>query len=124
MKIDISGRSDIEKIVTLFYDKVKDDELLGFFFSEVFEIDWDKHLPLMCSFWESVLFYTGDYEGDPLTTHRNVSRKHPTSAAHFERWLVLFDQSVDELYKGANATKMKNHARGIAAVMQKKVTTE
>lgn len=122
MKKDIINRKDIEKIVDLFYTKVKKDDMLGHFFSEVIAINWEKHLPIMCAFWENVLFYTGDYEGDPLTTHRKIYQKHPTQPEHFERWLSLFEQSIDELFEGGNATKMKSHAKGIAAIMQKRVS--
>lgn len=122
MKTDVLSRDDIEKIVGSFYDKVKSDEVIGFFFSRVVEIDWNRHLPLMCAFWENILFYTGEYEGDPLAAHLNISRKYPTSSEHFERWLQLFAQSVDELYQGENAEKMKRHARGISTVMQGKIT--
>lgn len=121
MKKDLTGLADIEKVVALFYEKVKADDTIGFFFSEVIPIDWPSHLTLMCAFWENVLFYTGNYEGDPLATHRNIHRMHPTTSVHFERWLQLFEQSVDEMYEGKNATKMKMHAKGIATVMQEKM---
>lgn len=121
MKTDLTGPADIEKVVALFYEKVQADDLIGFFFTEVIPVDWSRHVQLMCAFWENVLFYTGDYEGDPLTTHRRLNRLQPTTPAHFSRWIQLFAQSVDELYEGPNAAKMKAHARGIAAVMQQQV---
>ena len=85
-------------------------------------VDWERHLRLMGDFWENVLFYTGDYDGDPLTAHRRVNALKPTQPGHFEKWLRLFTGSVDQLYKGKNASKMKKHASGIAAVMQERVT--
>lgn len=121
MRRDIKDRGDINKIVNLFYEKAKADDIIGFFFSEVVAVNWEKHLPMMCAFWENVLFYTGNYEGDPLTTHRNIHNKYATSLQHFERWIQLFDECVDELYKGANAEKMKFHAKGIAKVMQEQI---
>ncbi|MBX3239400.1 MAG: group III truncated hemoglobin [Chitinophagaceae bacterium] len=121
MKPDIVNRRDIEKIVHLFYEKVKVDDLIGFFFSDVVQVNWEQHLPIMCAFWENVLFYTGDYEGDPLTTHRGLYNKFKTTPEHFQRWLFLFFQSVDELYEGSNAQKMKDHATGISGVMQDKI---
>lgn len=121
MKADVSNRSDIDKVVSLFYEKVKTDKVIGFFFSDVVVIDWEKHIPLMCSFWENILFHTGDYEGDPLTSHREIHRKYTTRPKHFKRWLKLFGQTIDELYMGKNAEKMKAHATGIAVVMQEKM---
>lgn len=121
MKPDIANRSDIEKIVALFYDNVRSDAHIAFFFSDVVSVNWDTHLNKMCSFWENVLFYTGDYQGDPLVTHKNLSHKYETQAEHFETWLVLFFAAVDSLFEGDNAEKIKSHAAGIAAVMQQRM---
>jgi len=122
MKKDITSKADIESIVDLFYDKVKADEVLRFFFSDVVAIDWEKHLPKMCDFWENVLFYTGEYEGNPLEMHRKLHTKHPTTITHFNRWLQLFDETVDTLFAGENADKMKRHSKEIAKVMTQKIS--
>jgi len=124
MKTDITTRSDIEKIIGHFYEQINRDEILGPFFSEVMSVSWEKHIRLMGDFWENVLFYTGDYNGDPLTAHKRINILRPTRPEHFERWLDLFSHTVDSMYKGKNAAKMKKHARGIAAVMQEKVGLE
>ncbi len=121
MKEDIQDRSDIEKIVVFFYEKVKRDSEIGFFFSQVVKVDWEKHLPVMSAFWENVIFFTGNYKGDPITVHRSVHHKYTTGSLHFQRWLALFVESVDELYEGEKAEAMKEHARKIAAVMLKNI---
>ena len=41
MKKDIQDRIDIEILVNNFYDRVKDDELLGRIFDKVMKVDWD-----------------------------------------------------------------------------------
>ena len=119
MKPDIYNRSDIEKLVKNFYEKVREDELLGKYFTELIPVVWEKHLPLMCDFWESVLFYTGSYKGNPLHTHRMVYEKRPTTKDDFDRWNILFFGTVDELFKGKNAEKLKSHAKSIGDIMQK-----
>ncbi|HOZ86056.1 MAG TPA: group III truncated hemoglobin [Niabella sp.] len=121
MKRDISTRADIEKIVNLFYEKVKSDELISHFFTNVINVDWEKHLPKMCDFWENVLLYTGDYEGNPLDTHRSIHTRHSTQAEHFDRWQQLFDEVIMQSFAGPLAEKMKQHAKAIAAVMQQKM---
>ena len=121
MKQDITNKAAIEKVVSQFYAKVKTDPLIGVFFTKVVPINWEKHLPLMCSFWENVLFYTGEYEGNVLETHRKVNQKLPTENIHFERWLQLFDETVDALYAGPNAEKMKERSKSIAAIMMAKM---
>ena len=50
MKPDVLSRSDIERIIQQFYDKIKVDEEIGFFFTEVVKINWERHIPNMCAF--------------------------------------------------------------------------
>ncbi len=119
--MDITNREDIENVINLFYEKVKTDELLGFFFTEVVQVDWKKHLVVMANFWENVLFFTGDYEGNPLETHRGIYQKQKTELPHFERWLKIFYQTIDQYYSGENTEKMKEHAKGIALIMQEQL---
>ncbi|HMY84841.1 MAG TPA: group III truncated hemoglobin [Saprospiraceae bacterium] len=121
MKTDITNKQDILKIILIFYDRVKTDDVIGIFFTEVVQINWDKHIPHMVSFWESVLFYTGDYSGSPINTHRGIHQKYKTQPKHFARWIKLFNQVIDENYSGPNAEKMKNHTISIAKVMQQKI---
>ncbi|MBX2930343.1 MAG: group III truncated hemoglobin [Chitinophagaceae bacterium] len=121
MKKDILNTEDIKKVVHSFYDKIKTDDILGHFFNHVSPVNWDEHVALLCSFWENVLFYTGNYEGNPLTTHRKVHTKHTTTPIHFERWHQLFDEAIDSHFEGTNAEKMKQHAKDISAIMQQKM---
>lgn len=121
MNPDISNVSDIKLLVEAFYEKIKRDPVIGFFFSEVMEVNWDEHLVRMCDFWENVLFYTGTYEGDPIQAHRQINKMHQTEPVHFDRWLLLFNETADSLFAGPNIEKMKSHSRAIAAVMQEKI---
>lgn len=121
MKPDILTRTDIENIISQFYEKVKKDKLLSPFFSKTVKVDWEKHLIIMCDFWENVLFYTGNYQGNPLMTHKKLNEKTATKEVHFNRWLSLFEKSVDDLYQGKNAERMKAHAENIARIMQEKM---
>ncbi|MCO6461217.1 MAG: group III truncated hemoglobin [Saprospiraceae bacterium] len=122
MKRDISSLEDIENIIRIFYERVRSDNEIGFFFTEVVQINWERHIPNMCSFWESVLFYSGDYSGNPLSAHRAIHKKYNTQPNHFKKWLYLFNAVIDNDYSGPNAEKMKHHARSIALVMQKNIT--
>ena len=121
MKPDILTKEDIQLVVTSFYEKVKIDETIGLFFSKVVPIDWDKHLPKMCAFWENVLLFTGEYEGNPIVTHRKMNLEYTTTKEHFKRWMELFDETIDELFAGTNAEKMKAHSKSIATVMMQKL---
>lgn len=123
MLSDITSRNDIEKMVNRFYEKVKTDELISFFFTEIIPVDWPAHLPRMYAFWESVAFGTGSYKGEPMTAHIQLSKKHPIEAVHFERWLKLFHQTIDENFAGEKADEIKMRAGSIAHIMSHKVNS-
>ena len=72
MKKDISNRADVELLVNSFYNKVREDELISFFFTKIVAVDWEKHLPVMYDFWDNILFYAGKYEGNPMAKHRDI----------------------------------------------------
>ena len=92
---DISGRAEIELLVNRFYEGVREDKTLGFIFDSVAEVNWDTHLPKMYAFWETVLFKTGGYRGNPLRAHAKLVPKTEMGRQQFDRWLELFKQTVD-----------------------------
>lgn len=118
---DITGRPDIEALVNRFYDAVGRDELLGFIFSDVAHTDWDVHLPKMYAFWETVLFRTGGYKGNPLDAHARLVPLTHMGREQFDRWLALFTTTVDELFCGENAEHIKNCAADMANVIHGKI---
>ncbi len=118
MKRDIRNRDDIEVLINTFYQKVIDDALLSPVFTDVVKINWVNHLPVMYDFWENTLFYTGNYDGNPLDTHRRLHQMTTLTTAHFKQWNLLFEISVDELFEGEKASLAKQRAVSIAAVMQ------
>lgn len=118
MKRDIENKKDIVRLVDLFYDKVKLDPPLYKFFSEVIPVNWDKHLAIMYKFWENVLFYTGTYSGNPMHQHHAIHEKSELSMKHFQQWTKLFNETVDELYEGKNASIIKDKAQSISTIMQ------
>lgn len=121
MKKDIENKKDIEKLVNSFYDKVKQDALIGFIFTDIVRVNWERHLPVMYDFWENSLFYTGNYIGNPMEIHRHLHKLIPLTAEYFARWTDLFTSTVDELFAGEKATLAKQRAISIAAVMQFKI---
>lgn len=97
MKKDIQDRIDIEILVNNFYDRVKDDELLGRIFDKVMKVDWDKHLPKMYDFWENIVFQAGNYKGRPFLPHLEVNAKETLTSSHFDQWLKLFRLTIDSI---------------------------
>ena len=74
MNKDIKNRADIELLVDNFYGKVKTDKLIGNFFTEVIQIKWEKHLSIMCDFWENIIFFSGNYIGSPMHLHQHLHK--------------------------------------------------
>src|SRR6187551_1880193 len=98
MKKDIGNRADIQQLIDLFYTKVRVDLTIGYLFNEVAKVNWEQHLPRMYDFWENVLFQTGGFNGNPMAAHVLLNQKSPLSKEHFDRWLLLFLTTVDELF--------------------------
>ncbi len=119
--MDIQNRKDIITLVDSFYEKVLKDELLGRIFTNVVKVDWEKHLPRMYDFWETTLFYESKYSGNPMQVHVDLNQRFPLTKVHFDRWLALFNQTVDELFEGNMATLARQRALSIATVMQVKI---
>lgn len=118
---DIKTRDDIIRLVEGFYKKVESDDLLGPFFAHLNKNSWPRHLSVMYDFWENSLFFTGTYGGNPLDTHRKLNARKPMAEEHFHRWLILFEENVDEQFAGEKANLAKLRAKGMAQVMISKV---
>lgn len=111
MKSDITTREDIVALVDAFYSKVQADDLLGPVFSHV---DWPHHLPIMYSFWSSMLLGEQSYRGNPFQKHLPL----PIESKHFDQWLRLFLETVDEKFSGEKAEEIKMRAQSIAGIFQ------
>lgn len=121
MKTDIRNREDIAALVNAFYEKVKVNTTIGHFFTEVVQVNWEKHLPKMYDFWEGIVFGGSNYSGNPINVHKQVHSLHAFHKADFDEWTKLFKETVDEMYEGENAELIKQRALSIATVMQLRV---
>ena len=120
-KPDIAGRPEIEKLVNAFYDRVRGDDLLGFIFDKEAQTNWETHLPKMYSFWETVLFRSGGYTGNPIAAHGSLLAQTPMGREQFNRWLELFKATVDDLFNGEKADHIKNCAEDMANVIHARI---
>lgn len=121
MKPEIQSPADIKHLVRTFYAKAMADAEIGYIFSEIAQIDLEKHLPKIIKFWESVLLDAPDYSGNVMKVHLDLNAKEPLTVEHFQRWLALWTGTVDELFQGESAERAKQRAMGIAMVMQSKL---
>jgi len=120
-KPDIAGRAEIETLVNTFYERVRADEVLGFIFNDIAQTNWAAHLPKMHAFWETVLFRTGGFTGDPIGAHAKLVPQTAMGRAQFDRWLELFRATVDDLFGGERAEHIKNCAADMANVIYSRI---
>jgi len=118
---DIHGGAEIRRLVDAFYAKVQLDPLLGPVFNDVAKVDWGEHLPKLYAFWESVLFGSGDYRGNPMLAHLHLDGKETLTWEMFERWLALFHETVDELFFGPVAHRIKLASANMGQVIHSRV---
>lgn len=123
MKKELENRQDIELLINTFYASVRKNAILQPIFEEIAKIDWVHHTPIICDFWESVLFGAIAFKGNPMLTHIDLSRKTSMGQQQFDTWLALWDQTIDQLFTGKKAIEAKQKAHNIAGLMLYKIQT-
>src|SRR3954469_7839444 len=111
---DIEDRADCERLVRAFYGRAFDDPLIGWLFTDVARLDLEAHVPVIASFWETILLGAQSYAGGAFRPHAELHARAPLRAAHFERWLVLWGATVDALFVRERAELAKAHAVRVA----------
>jgi len=118
---DLRDRADVERLVSAFYTAAFRDPLIGPIFTDVAHMDLAHHLPIMCDFWQTVLFRAGLYHRNALALHVALHAKHPLDAGHFDRWLELWAAAVDALFAGEKAELAKLQATRIAGSIRRRL---
>lgn len=108
---------DIKLLVDTFYDRIREDELLGPIFNERIQDRWPIHLEKMYKFWQTVLLQEHTYFGSPFPPHAQL----PIDHQYFAAWLALFNKTVDELFIGDKATEAKWRAQKMAELFEAKI---
>jgi hemoglobin len=111
---DIETRADCERLVRAFYGRALADPMIGFLFTDVAKMDLEAHIPVIASFWETILLGARSYGGGAFRPHAALHAQVPLRGAHFERWLALWRETVDELFAGERAELAKAHAERVA----------
>ena len=117
-KEDIKTRAEIRNLVDRFYDKLLVDPLIKHFFVD---LDLEHHLPRVAMFWEMVLLGDAGYTTNVTDVHLRLNQQKPMSKEHFDRWLVHFEATMNELHEGPKAEEAIPRARSIAIIMHIKV---
>ena len=101
----------LQVLVDRFYGKVRRDPMIGPLFNRAID-DWPEHLDKLQAFWSSVMLTSGRYKGRPLPAH--VKHGDAIDAAGFERWLGLWKETTEELFREADAAALQDKAGRIA----------
>jgi len=116
-KSDITSEEDVVLMVNSFYDKVNEDDFLSYVFNDFSKVDWTTHLPKMYRFWNTLIFSHQSYKGNPFAAHLSL----PVNKTHFDRWVQLFEENIDEHFEGEVAEHTKLRAKSIAHIFQSKL---
>lgn len=121
---DIENQHDLFLLVDEFYKRLLSDDNINYIFTDVVKIKIEEHLPILVTFWSQAILGTGGYTNNLTQLHINVNRKVYLSPELFKIWLHHFNDTVDELFAGSNAEKIKINALNIATVLQIKIAQE
>lgn len=111
---DIESEADIAVWMNAFYRKLLVDEITA----PVFEgLDLEAHMPKLVNFWAFVLLEKEGYTTNVFEKHirLNLEKKH------FERWLMHFDATTDELFAGEKAETAKKRVKLLATTFYYKL---
>jgi hemoglobin len=103
-------------MVRRFYADVAQDDLLGPLINDVAPVDWSEHLPKLTAFWCRALLGQPGYVGNPFQAHVRIHDRQRFTAAHFERWLSLFHETLDLGWVGPRADRAAELADNVARV--------
>jgi hemoglobin len=108
---------DIKLMVDTFYAQVREDDLLKDIFNQKIQDNWEAHLEKMYRFWQTILLCQHTYNGSPFAPHAHL----PVERVHFERWLLLFNQTIDSLFVGDKVLEAKWRAEKMAIMFWSKI---
>lgn len=120
---DLDTRDEIAEFVTRFYREIAQDERFHHWFETIAHVDWHAHTAALTEFWVGVLLGgPHDPADDVIEAHRWLHDADPFDAALFERWLEIFDTTLDEGWTGPMNEAARGRGHGIAWAMAKRLT--
>ena len=117
IKQDIHSLDDIKLMVNTFYQRIKQDIVLGPIFEEKIQDRWSVHLEKMYRFWQTILLEEHTYNGSPFPPHAQMA----IDESHFVIWLKIFTTTVDDLFNGNVAEDAKKRGTLMAALFNSKL---
>jgi hemoglobin len=118
---ELENREDIKLLIDTFYKKILIDDKIGFFFTKVIKLDWSKHIPIMYDFWETTLLGVAKYNGNPMLKHIELNAMEAIKAEHFERWISIWKETIQENFVGEISEQAIKKAEQIGGLMKFKI---
>jgi hemoglobin len=111
---EIKNEADVHELVETFYLKVLKDDILAPFFQH---LNFEEHMPKMEFFWRFVLLDESGYTTNVTEKHMHMRLKEE----HFNRWIFLFNETLDELFVGEKVALAKQRAAVMGWTIQSKM---
>ena len=108
--------SDVQRTIRIFYGELRKDPELGKFFAHI--DDFSEHEKLIVAFWRTAMGerMTQPAQVDMIGKHMPLS----LTAAHFERWLAIFERTLTRELPAELADQWLQMARAIAATLARR----
>ncbi len=120
---DLDTHDEIAEFVTRFYREIAQDERFHHWFETIAHVDWHAHTAALTEFWVGLLLgEPHDPADDVIEAHRWLHDTDPFDGALFERWLEIFDTTLDEGWTGPMTEAARRRGHGIAWAMAKRLT--
>ncbi|WP_439106421.1 group III truncated hemoglobin [Congregibacter sp.] len=115
---DAEASEQIGRFVDAFYERILADSLLAPVFLDVAKIDLVEHLPRIKAYWRKMLLGHSDYQRHMMQRHREVDYRQRLSPEHYQRWLTLFEDTLEKHPLGASSERALTLARRVAVNMR------
>lgn len=113
------GEEGLRRLLWAFYAKVTQDEELGPVFTRKIGpfpgAGWPVHMARLEGFWRAVTGGPSAYRGQPGPAHSGLGAGN----AHFDRWLELWAQTLQEQLAPAEAQAMLTLAQRMRVTLQR-----
>lgn len=116
---DLDNPQHIDRFVDAFYARVLADPLLAPLFTKVAQVDLTEHLPRIKAYWRKMLLGDSDYRRHMMRKHRELDNRQPLTYEHYQRWLQLFEETLEKHHCGPVTERASQLARRVAGNMRR-----
>jgi hemoglobin len=106
----------VRDVVVLFYERIRDDSVLGPIFEDAIGEDWGPHIERIVQFWLTATHLGGGYDGRNFMP---AHVKHPSiDKSQVPRWLKIFRDTATRQCHSEGALVLVDIAERMAETLQ------